>query len=45
MKKTLLAAALSAQLTTQLFAGGDIAPVEVQDNQKSWNMKQNQSSM
>ena len=30
MKKTLLAVALSAQLTTQLFAGGDIAPVEVQ---------------
>ena len=29
MKKTLLAAALSAQLTTQLFAGGDITPVEV----------------
>jgi outer membrane autotransporter protein len=31
MKKTLLAAALSAQLTTQLFAGGDIAPVEIHD--------------
>lgn len=30
MKKALLAVALSAQLTTQLFAGGDIAPVEVQ---------------
>ena len=31
MKKTLLAAALSAQLATQLFAGGDIAPVEVHE--------------
>lgn len=29
MKKAFLAAAVSAQLTTQLFAGGDIAPVEV----------------
>ena len=29
MKKKLLAAALSSQLTTQLFAGGDITPVEV----------------
>lgn len=28
MKKALLAAALSAQLTTQLFAEGDISPVE-----------------
>lgn len=28
MKKTLLALAVSAQLSTQLFAGGDIAPVE-----------------
>ena len=31
MKKALLVAALSTQLTTQLFAGGDIAPVEVQE--------------
>jgi outer membrane protein X len=31
MKKALLVAALSAQLTTQLFAGGDIAPVEVNE--------------
>ena len=31
MKKVLLAAALSAQFTTQLFAGGDIAPVEVHE--------------
>ncbi|UPT78219.1 porin family protein [Sulfurovum sp. XGS-02] len=31
MKKTLVAAALSAHLTTQLFAGGDIAPVEVHE--------------
>lgn len=31
MKKGLLVAALSAQLTTQLFAGGDIAPVEVHE--------------
>lgn len=31
MKKVLLAVALSAQLTTQLFAGGDIAPVEVHE--------------
>ena len=31
MKKALLTAALSAQLTTQLFAGGDIAPVEVHE--------------
>ena len=30
MKKALLAAAITAQLSTQLFAGGDIAPVEVQ---------------
>jgi len=30
MKKALLVAAISAQMTTQLFAGGDIAPVEVQ---------------
>jgi opacity protein-like surface antigen len=29
MKKALLIAALSTQLTTQLFAGGDIIPVEV----------------
>jgi len=31
MKKLLLVAALSAQFTTQLFAGGDIAPVEAQE--------------
>ena len=31
MKKLLLAVAMSAQLTTQLFAGGDIAPVEVHE--------------
>lgn len=31
MKKGLFVAALSAQLTTQLFAGGDIAPVEVHE--------------
>lgn len=31
MKKALLVAAISAQMTTQLFAGGDIAPVEVHD--------------
>jgi len=31
MKKTLLAAVVSAQLATQLFAGGDIAPVEVHE--------------
>lgn len=31
MKKALLAAAFSAQLTTQLFAGGDISPVEVHE--------------
>jgi outer membrane protein X len=31
MKKALLAAALSAQLTTQLFAGGDIVPAEVHE--------------
>ena len=31
MKKALVAAALSAHLTTQLFAGGDIAPVEVNE--------------
>jgi len=30
MKKALLAAAITAQMSTQLFAGGDIAPVEVQ---------------
>ena len=30
MKKALLAAAISAQLSTQLIAGGDIAPVEPQ---------------
>jgi opacity protein-like surface antigen len=33
MKKALFAAALSAQLTTQLFAGGDIAPVEVHESE------------
>jgi len=31
MKKAFVAAALSAHLTTQLFAGGDIAPVEVNE--------------
>ncbi|MGB5505453.1 MAG: porin family protein [Sulfurovum sp.] len=31
MKKVLLAVALSAQFTTQLFAGGDIAPVEAHE--------------
>lgn len=31
MKKVLLAAAISAQMTTQLFAGGDIAPVDVEE--------------
>jgi len=31
MKKAFIAAALSAHLTTQLFAGGDIAPVEVNE--------------
>lgn len=31
MKKALLIAALSTQLTTQLFAGGDIAPLEVHE--------------
>ncbi|MBT8348291.1 MAG: porin family protein [Sulfurovum sp.] len=31
MNKVLLAAALSAHLTTQLFAGGDIAPLEVNE--------------
>ena len=31
MKKALLVAALSTQLTTQLFAGGDIAPVEMNE--------------
>ena len=31
MKKILLAAAVAAQLTTQVFAGGDIAPVEVHE--------------
>lgn len=31
MKKAFIAAALSAHLTTQLFAGGDIAPVEVHE--------------
>jgi len=30
MKKALLAAAITAQMSSQLFAGGDIAPVEVQ---------------
>ncbi len=33
MKKVLLIAALSTQLTTQLFAGGDIAPVEVNEQE------------
>lgn len=31
MKKALVAAALSAHLTTQLFAGGDIAPLELNE--------------
>jgi len=31
MKKVFIAAALSAHLTTQLFAGGDIVPVEVNE--------------
>ncbi len=31
MKKALVIAALSAHLTTQLFAGGDIAPVTVNE--------------
>jgi len=34
MKKALLAAAITAQLTTQLFAGGDIDPVEIHEEVK-----------